>query len=119
MDARRGVAELFQQLDRLGVSLTHSDFQCFAPALSTDPNSHFVQRVREFCCSELGQDVQPTGVLYGCDAGWMPDSVPTIVLGPGSIAQAHAVDEHVESKQLAHAVAIYHRVASFDWDRMS
>jgi acetylornithine deacetylase len=115
LDARRGFADLFEQLNELGLSLTHGEFQCFAPALRTDPQHEFVKSVVEFCRDELRRDVEPTGVPYGSDAGWMPRSIPTIVLGPGSIAQAHAADEHVEIKQLAQAVGIYHRIVSCDW----
>ena len=41
------------------------------------------------------------GVPYGSDACWVPDGVPAIVLGPGNIAKAHAVDECVELDQVA------------------
>jgi acetylornithine deacetylase/succinyl-diaminopimelate desuccinylase family protein len=45
------------------------------------------------------------GVPYGTNASaYSPKGVPTVVFGPGSIEQAHTVDEYVEIDQLHRAV---------------
>ncbi len=55
-------------------------------------------------CASHGIDPMPEGVPYGSDSTKMVDcGVPTIVFGPGSIAQAHALDEHVEIAQVTKA----------------
>ena len=55
-------------------------------------------------CAAHGIDAKPEGVPYGSDSTKMVDAgVPTIVFGPGSINQAHAVDEHVEIAQVTKA----------------
>jgi len=38
--------------------------------------------------------------------------VPTVVFGPGSIAQAHTADEFIEIEELQFATEIYYRIAS-------
>lgn len=115
MDPQQAVDDIYARLDTLGLSLEHSEFQCFAPALNTAFHDPFVERVVEVCRSELAHNVLPTGAPYGSDAGWMPRDIPTIVLGPGSIGQAHAVDEYVELAQVVQAAAIYHNIISYDW----
>ena len=45
-------------------------------------------------------------VSYCTEAGFMATLGPTVVLGPGSIRQAHAVDEFVPLKDLERIGAI-------------
>jgi acetylornithine deacetylase/succinyl-diaminopimelate desuccinylase-like protein len=49
------------------------------------------------------------GMTYTTDARFVRNQghIPAIVLGPGSIAQAHGIDEWVEISQLVDATAIY------------
>lgn len=61
--------------------------------------------------SVLGQINLPTelgGVSYGTDASNLNAAgVPTVVLGPGNIAQAHTKDEWLDLAQLHGAVEVY------------
>jgi acetylornithine deacetylase len=102
-------------LESLELALSHSDFQSFAPALSTVLNDPLVSAALSACKQELGQDITPAGVPYCSDASWVPDGIPAIVLGPGDIAQAHAVDEYVELDQVVKCAAIYRRLLLRDW----
>jgi acetylornithine deacetylase len=53
------------------------------------------------------------GVPYGTDASIISATgVPTVVFGPGSIAQAHTCDEFIEIDQLEFAADVFHRIAS-------
>jgi acetylornithine deacetylase len=115
MDRRQSVDELFAALQALDVSITHHAFQCFAPALHTPSNDPFVQTVLAICRETLGHDVMPSGVPYGSDACWAPDGVPVVVLGPGNIAKAHAVDECIDLNQVAQCAAIYRQLVLRDW----
>lgn len=55
-------------------------------------------------CRQHGIDPTPEGVPYGSDSTKMVASgIPTIVFGPGSIVQAHVLDEHVEIAQVTKA----------------
>jgi acetylornithine deacetylase len=48
-------------------------------------------------------------VTYGSDASklWALARVPSIVFGPGDIAQAHTADEFVPLEELPRAAAVY------------
>lgn len=51
------------------------------------------------------------GVTYGTDASKLSEAgIPCIILGPGSIAQAHAIDEYVDLDQLEKSVQIYRSI---------
>ena len=60
----------------------------------------------------IGIESQLMGVPYGTNAASIAAAgIPTAVLGPGSIAQAHTVDEWIAVEQLELAVEIYYRIA--------
>jgi acetylornithine deacetylase len=115
MDGRQAVEELFAAIESLALPITHGDFQCFAPALNTSPDNLLVRRALDLYRDAVGQTAQPAAVPYGSDAGWVPAGVPAIVLGPGNIAQAHAVDEFVDLNQVAQCAGIYRRLLMQDW----
>ena len=51
---------------------------------------------------QLAADTVVEKVAYGTEAGVFQDyGVPTVVIGPGSIQQAHKADEYVSLEQLA------------------
>jgi acetylornithine deacetylase len=50
-------------------------------------------------------------VPFGSDASKLSRAgIPSIILGPGSIEQAHTVDEFVEIEQVEKAFAVYQRL---------
>ena len=56
----------------------------------------------------MGLDSQPYGVPFGSDASKLSAvGIPSIILGPGSIAQAHTIDEFVEIEQVEKAFIAY------------
>jgi len=58
--------------------------------------------------AELGLDPAPTKVPYGSDASTLSaGGIPTIVYGPGDIAQAHSAREYVELNQVERAAHAY------------
>jgi len=76
-----------------------------------DANHPIITAARAVCRDE-GIDDTPIGVAYGSDATKMTDQgVPTIVFGPGDIAQAHAVEEFVEVSQVARAARMIEQIA--------
>lgn len=57
--------------------------------------------------SAAGLDPTGVGVGHGSDASKLARAgVPSVVFGPGSMAQAHTRAEYVEIKQLQHAVTV-------------
>ncbi|MDP7280393.1 MAG: M20 family metallopeptidase [Candidatus Poribacteria bacterium] len=76
-------------------------------AMETDTEAEIVQASRQACRTVLGQPTV-TGVPYGTDASKFTTlGIPAIVLGPGSIDQAHAAVEWVDCNQVIQAVEIY------------
>jgi acetylornithine deacetylase len=67
-----------------------------------DPQNPVIQ-----LASKLTGGKTPETVPYGTDAIHLKEKVDIVVLGPGSIAQAHTVGEYVEIPQLYEAVDIY------------
>jgi acetylornithine deacetylase/succinyl-diaminopimelate desuccinylase-like protein len=60
----------------------------------------------------VGVECRLMGVPYGTNAASIAAAgIPTAVLGPGSIAQAHTVDEWIAIDQLELAAEIYYRIA--------
>ncbi|GAJ27688.1 acetylornithine deacetylase [Acidomonas methanolica] len=73
------------------------DVTCDLPPLDLPPDSHLADIVRQVTGSNA------TGrVSYGTEAGiYQHAGLPTIVCGPGDIAQAHKPDEFITREQLA------------------
>ncbi|RWO86318.1 M20 family metallopeptidase [Mesorhizobium sp.] len=62
-------------------------------------------------CAEVAGTGKPLGVPYGTDASQLSlANIPCVILGPGSINQAHTNDEFVEIDQLGKAVEIYQKI---------
>lgn len=75
--------------------------------LDTPEGAAIVQHARRVL-GRLGHADGVCGVPFGSDASKLSRAgVPTIVFGPGSIDQAHSVDEYVELAELEKAAAFY------------
>jgi acetylornithine deacetylase len=72
-----------------------------------------VVQAAQAACRALGRPDALLGVPYSTDASklWALREVPSIVLGPGSITQAHTADEFVPVAHLSAAAEIYERTA--------
>ena len=79
--------------------------------LETAPDAPVVRAVQAACRLAIGSgfDVSPAGVPYGTD-GTALRGVPSVVIGPGDIAQAHSADEWVELAQVEAAERVYYEV---------
>lgn len=74
--------------------------------------TELVQAARA-ACDALDISSEVIGVPYGTDASKLQRhrGIPSIVFGPGSIAQAHRADEFVPLDDLATAAAMYEGIA--------
>lgn len=99
--------ELIRVLAGLDLEVEHRPVQLMTPPLQTSTDDPFVGQVLEVCRSYAGAGIAPAGVPYGTDASWLSSRAPAVVLGPGSIASAHAVDEHVPLGEVVRAAEIY------------
>jgi len=98
---------LIRRLDRLGLPIRHGELQLATPPLDTPVSAPFCLSALEVCRLHAGQGIELAGVPYGTDASWISDRAPAIVLGPGSIASAHAIDEEIDINEVVTCAAIY------------
>jgi succinyl-diaminopimelate desuccinylase len=93
----------------LKLSLTRSDPWLELPAMEVSEDDPLVQASLSSCRHELGVDHAAGGVPYCTDANILTGyaGIPSIVLGPGSIDQAHAPEEWVNIDQIRQAASIY------------
>lgn len=110
------VEHLLDQLRQEDPNLQISQDEPFLdPPLDPSGSEAFVGFVQ----SLLGQMHLPSqlrGVGYGTDAGnFSLADVPTTILGPGNIAQAHTCDEWLELEQLDRAVDVYLNLMRYRW----
>ncbi len=87
------------------------------PAVWTDPENEWMQRVFAICADTLGEKPEARTVSYNSDAGnflkkWR--GAPTVILGPGEPAMAHQTDEYCNMSRIRESVAIYERIIR-DW----
>jgi acetylornithine deacetylase len=69
---------------------------------------------------EAGRSSDLIGVPFGTDAAAIAAAgVPTVVFGPGSVAQAHTADEFLEIDELHAAVEVFYRIANGGWSRLA
>ena len=89
--------ELLGVLAKRGLKAKLIDVKGYnCPALETDPDLPWV---RDFMRS--ARQKKPLGVDYYCDAANLAGAgIPTVVWGPGDIAQAHTADEWITIEQL-------------------
>jgi acetylornithine deacetylase len=82
-----------------------------SPGLSDEANGDLADKLAAAAAANGGGG-NKIGVPYGTDApAYAAAGCPTVVFGPGSIAQAHTVDEWVAVEQLAAAAEIYFEFA--------
>ncbi|WP_052487885.1 M20 family metallopeptidase [Gordoniibacillus kamchatkensis] len=79
----------------------------------TDESERIVKVALAALEQATGSAKKAQGFSAGCDMSKLVTiaGIPTVILGPGSLAEAHAPDEFVEIAQLEQAVDIYERIA--------
>lgn len=92
-EAAKLEAEMREQNPACSVKLAQ---QAGAPGLDTAPDEEIVSFAA--ACGAIATDEK---VTYGTEAGlFAAAGIPTVVCGPGDIAQAHAPDEYIELEQI-------------------
>jgi acetylornithine deacetylase len=93
-------------LPRLGGTATAIEVTSRYPGLDADPAGPAVRAVRA-----LAPEARLTKVAYGTEAGFLAAAgIPTVVCGPGSMAQGHQPDEFIEAAELDRADAMLARL---------
>lgn len=95
---------------------TTSDFEMLPPwidadALSDDDNQELANHLLTQVAAVVGSR-EKQGAWYGTNASCFAvrGSIPSVVFGPGSIAQAHTEDEWLDIAQLYQATEVYYRM---------
>lgn len=98
----QGVHALFPEA-RIAVGAPFVD----SSAMDVPSESEIVQRLGRVC-SAHGLPEEAVGVPYGSDATKMVNvaKIPSVIFGPGSIEQAHTVDEFAEITPILEAARI-------------
>jgi acetylornithine deacetylase/succinyl-diaminopimelate desuccinylase-like protein len=115
-DPAGALAEIDLVLDQLrsaGDVLRRDDPIVSLRGVETPEDHPLVRMTERAVRSVTGQDRSSTGVTYSTDACYLggQGGMPCIVLGPGSIDQAHTVDEWVDLDEVAQAVDVYTQLA--------
>jgi acetylornithine deacetylase/succinyl-diaminopimelate desuccinylase-like protein len=91
------LTEFVRRLDATAQVVTCSS----AMPLDTDASNSFVQKL-------VAAGATITGAPWFCDAAYLADKgIPSIAIGPGSIAQAHTKDEWISVTDLEDGVAFF------------
>lgn len=105
---RQVVAQAQREDSQLDAIVEEPFFIC--AALGTEEQADIVQAAVEASKAVLGQ-ATITGVPYATDGSpFSAQGVPAIVLGPGSIDQAHGAVEWVDCQQVVQATQIYRQI---------
>jgi acetylornithine deacetylase len=103
-------AEYRKLLDATGTGATMDPPMLIDGPLETATDSAIAQ-VAASVLRDIGLDETPAGVPYGSDASKLSThGVPSILLGPGSIDQAHAAVEYVDCGQVEQACEFYRQM---------
>ena len=93
------------------VAVTHEEPYTTTPGMSDRINGDLAKRLSKVI-QQHGHPGHCVGVTYGTNAwAYTSREAPTVVFGPGSIQQAHTVDEWIEIDQLEQATDILYAFA--------
>ena len=106
------LAHYERMLTRLGENDPHFSAQCLTPLLGDlpldTPQEAECVRAMGRVLNNFGLSAEPTGVPFCSDASkFGAIGIPTMILGPGSIDQAHSAVEYVACAEVERAAEIY------------
>jgi acetylornithine deacetylase len=115
-DARAEVAALFDGAARrfAGFRAELGSTLLEALAFQSDPHGALA-RAAGAAVARAGSSPEPTGVAYCTDASVLREAgTPLIVVGPGSIEQAHTDDEFIELAELERGARFFAELMGWD-----
>lgn len=106
IEAQEAIIAFLNEQVHESVWHSHEKPYIFSGGLSDDNNGPLAARLAA-AAQRCGQSGACHGVPFGTNgSAYSPTGVPTVVFGPGSIAQAHTADEYIEIAQLEKAIEI-------------
>ena len=115
-DSSRERQKLMDFLSDSDFKITHGEASVLVSPLSTPTDHASVRSVVEICRDVLGEDVEPLGAPYGTNASRWRTDVPAVIIGPGDIKHAHAIDERITLPELMQAAEIYGHCMKKGWN---
>jgi len=87
-----------------------------AEAAGIEPQAAIARAALAARAAVLGEPSRAVGFGACCDMWHLTKQggIPAVILGPGSLSQAHKTDEHIDLAELERAAEIYRRLA-LDW----
>ncbi|MCD6260339.1 MAG: M20 family metallopeptidase [Thaumarchaeota archaeon] len=84
----------------------------YLPASETDKDEEIVKAGLRAVSRVLGKRARPKGFQATCDMTFLVHraNIPCIILGPGRLEEAHAINEWIEIDQLVNGSKIYHEL---------
>ena len=106
------VDALLMEARRRGDDVSREEPFISLPAVEIPADDGLVVAAEAVVSSELGEPVSSGGVPYGTDASNLAGvgGIPCVVIGPGSIDQAHTDEEWVDRAEVGRASAIYEAI---------
>ena len=110
-DALASVIDYIAKHTPADLRIEHEPPLLIARGMPDESNRSLAERLCDVARPVAGQS-SLVGVPFGTNASaYVSTGVPTVVFGPGSIAQAHTADEWIEIEQLQKAAEIYYQFA--------
>jgi succinyl-diaminopimelate desuccinylase len=107
--AMKEIDEVLERVREAGHDVVREDPYLLLPAVETPADHPLVGAAEEAVEAVLGRSEPAGGVPYGTDASNLSGlgRIPCVVLGPGTIDEAHSDHEWVPIVEVEQAVAIY------------
>ena len=114
---QRHVHEYLARVTPYGDEIEFSEPYIIALGLP-DTNNDALASAVQLAAERCGRTCKRIGVDYGTDASaFGPAGASTVVVGPGSIAQAHTKDEYIVAAEVERAVDVYYELGKIELTR--
>jgi acetylornithine deacetylase/succinyl-diaminopimelate desuccinylase family protein len=113
-DCDRELAELLDRLasERPGMNVEPPEVVVATVPSETAPDQRIVRSALAAVAQAGRPAAQAGGFNAGCDMSKLVGAgVPTVICGPGDLAQAHGPDEYVDVRDVVDAVSVYESIA--------
>jgi acetylornithine deacetylase/succinyl-diaminopimelate desuccinylase-like protein len=105
------VEHVFANVELHGCRIVHDEPWMQSRGLKAENNRGWAEQVAR-AANSAGINAKLIGVPYGTNAASIAATgMPTVVFGPGSIAQAHTADEWIAIDELERAVVAFQHIA--------
>ncbi|AFC99098.1 acetylornithine deacetylase [Methanocella conradii HZ254] len=109
-DAYDGLVHEVEKMGKKAGAAMDIKLLCSYPSTSTSEDEGVVKLTKE-ALARHGLPHAPVGFPAGCDMWTFHEKgIPTAILGPGHIEQAHGVDEYIEIGQMRLATGVYENI---------